>query len=171
MVVPSISDSLPSERTPGDRMFRDLTSIKIIRCVVVVVLIRDDDIFGLASSIEVDLEEYSDMFTVRESETIVRLPIETGDHHTLIFWEDFGIESFREVDEWDAWEPLGWWGRSTTRDRLCECDTLSGISCLRKLWKELISRIANRPSIWRIGDESEILGIDRLSWHTRIMRR
>lgn len=107
MIIPSIGDSFPSERPPWDRMLGDFASVEIIGCIVVVVLIYDDDIFGLACSIEVNLEQYSDMLTIGKGETIVRLPIETGDHHTLIFREDFRIGSFREVDERDTWEPLG----------------------------------------------------------------
>lgn len=107
MIVPSIPDSILRKRPPWDRVFGDFASVEIIGRVVVIVLIRDDDIFGLTCGVEVDLEKYSDMLTVREGETIVRLPIETGDHHTLIFREDFRIRSFGEVDERDAWEPLG----------------------------------------------------------------
>lgn len=91
MIIASIADSFLEDCPPWDRVFRDLPSIVIIWCEVIVVLIDDYDCYRLSGGITLDLEEYSHMLSTRGCERVVRLPIEACDHHTSILCDIFTL--------------------------------------------------------------------------------
>lgn len=70
-------------------MSRNFSLIFAIGRVVVVVLIADGDTLRFSLGISSDIEEYGDMFAIRSCECIIRLPIETSDHESLVGgWEE-----------------------------------------------------------------------------------
>lgn len=84
MIAPRIPDSLLYDRTPWDRVSGDESLVGCIRRIAIVVLIRNNDRFRIAVLIADDIEEDRDMFATAIGESIVRLPIETRDHESLI---------------------------------------------------------------------------------------
>ena len=84
MIIPRIPDSLLYDRTPWDRVSGDESLVDCIRRIAIVVLIYDDDRFRIAIRIADDIEKDCDMFSTAIGESIVRLPIETRDHESLI---------------------------------------------------------------------------------------
>ena len=87
-------------------MFRDFSLILAIGRVVVVVLIDDSDTLRFSLGISNDIEEYGDMFAIRSCEGIVRLPIETSDHQSLIGGWQETLRREAEVYKTLSREPL-----------------------------------------------------------------
>lgn len=84
MIAPRIPDSLLYDCPPGDRMSCDESLIGCIGRIAIVILIYDDNRFRIAILIADDIQEDRDMFATAIGESIVRLPIETRDHESLI---------------------------------------------------------------------------------------
>jgi hypothetical protein len=138
MIIPSKSDSLLTDESPGDSMLRNPSFILTIRSIGIVILVDDDYLFRLSVSMAYDIEEDGDVFFIRIGEGIVRFPIETRDHESDdIRWE-IAFHHLREIDERHSGLPGI--GRHIALIGHClrECDTLSGIlrteSSFRKLW-------------------------------------
>lgn len=65
-------------------MFCDLPNIVGIWRIRVIILVDNRDTRGNSSGITSDIEEDCDMLLVPSRKGIVRLPIETGDHESLV---------------------------------------------------------------------------------------
>lgn len=170
MVVSRICNSLLHWYSPRDAMLCYFSSIDSIWWIVKIILIYHDNTFWFPRTGKVDLEENGYVLSTRKCKWIVWLSIKTCYHHPLVLREYFCIRSICEIDQWFPWFPLLRRSISPIRNCFRECDTLSDIPCFWKLWEKLISWISHRARIRRVCHQSEILGIDWLSDHSRIHR-
>ena len=104
------------------------------------------------------------MLATRESKWIIRLIIETSDHHASILREIFRLRGIDEVYEGNSWFPLTRRCRSLISDCLRKCNTLTTISDLRKLGIFTISWIYYRTWIGIICHNHKMFHINRLIW-------
>ena len=150
MIISGICYALLYRYSPWDGMLCNLPRIDSIRCIVVIILINDNDAFWFSSACEIYFEENSNMLSIRECERIIWFTIKTRDHHPLILREYFCIRSIGKIDKWSSWFPFLRWSISPVRYCFRKCHTLSDISSLRELWEKLISAIAYRTWIRRV---------------------
>lgn len=169
MIVLSIAHSSLSWFSPVDCVFCYLARVECIWCEAIVVLVNNDDTYGLSLGIIIDLEKYGNVFSVRKCLSIVSLPVEAGYHHSLVVCEIFGFGFFDEVRERDTRLPISSRITSSVWYSLCECNTLTIIPHLRELREELITRILHTSRIRRVGYHIDILTIHSDSWHSWIM--
>lgn len=170
MIASCNPNSLLSEFSPSYSMLWDLASILCIGSIWVIVLIHHDDRSWIPLFISDDIEEDCDVFFGWICESIVRLPVKVGNHHSLIEWWKSSLWTVAEIHYIRPWEPLIRREWSSVRDHLCKCGTLPHIcgpkSGLRELRIERISRIAHGSRVRSMHYHVEILIIyARSSYH------
>lgn len=165
MITSSIPDSLLCRCPPGDGMLCDLPLILSIGNIRVIILIYDDYTPRYSLHVSYNIDEDRDMLLRSICESIVRLSIEAGDDESLEVRREMTLHSRRETKKRLSAEPLICREWPLLRYHLRECSTLPSIlgshSCLRELWIETISCIADCPWTRTMSHHEEILTLDR----------
>lgn len=171
MIVLSIAHSLLTRSSPIDCVFCYLASIERIWSKAIVVLVYNNYIQRISFGIIVDLEKYSNVFSICLSLSIISFPVKASNHHSLVMREILGFRFFDKIWKRNSGLPFSCRSSSSIRDRFGECNTLSIIAHLRELRKEFIARILYTSRIRRIGNHSNVFTIHCNSWHRWIMIR